>query len=65
MEESFRGRLLTPVRTDANLMKAPIVLESAVTAFPASRGAKDYRRIAREILSADSAPIEVPGFNSN
>jgi len=51
MEESFAGRLLTPVRTDANLMKAPLAHEPAVMAFPAARGAKDYRRIARELLT--------------
>ncbi|MEN8149009.1 MAG: AAA family ATPase [Planctomycetota bacterium] len=50
MEESFAGRLLTPIRTDANLMKAPLAHEPAVMAFAASRGAKDYRRIARELL---------------
>jgi len=51
MEESFAGRLLTPIRTDANLMKAPLAHEPAVIAFPAARGAKDYRRIARELLA--------------
>jgi len=52
MEESFAGRLLTPIRTDANLMKAPLAHEPAVVAFPAARGAKDYRRIAKELLTA-------------
>jgi chromosome partitioning protein len=52
MEETFRGRLLTPIRTDANLMKAPMAQEPAVFAFPNSRGSKDYRRIARELLEA-------------
>ena len=51
MEESFAGRLLTPIRTDANLMKAPMAREPAVYAFPTARGAKDYRRVAREILA--------------
>ena len=50
MEVSFKDRLLTPVRTDANLAKAPMVREPAIFAFPASRGSKDYRRIARELI---------------
>ena len=54
MEESFAGRLLTPIRTDANLMKAPLAHEPAVTAFAASRGSKDYRRIARELLEVSA-----------
>jgi chromosome partitioning protein len=65
MEESFRGRLLTPVRTDANIMKAPMAREPAVLAFPSSRGARDYRRIAREILETGEAPLEVPDFSAN
>ena len=56
MEQTFAGRILTPVRTDANLAKAPMVCEAAVTAFPASRGAKDYRRIARELLEKGAPP---------
>ena len=55
MEESFSGRLLTPIRTDANIMKAPLAEEPAVTAFPSSRGARDYRRIARELIAAQVA----------
>jgi len=52
MERSFEGRLLTPIRTDANLMKAPLAQEPAVFVFPSSRGAKDYRRIAGELIEA-------------
>lgn len=55
MEESFRGRLLTPIRTDANLIKAPMAQEPAVYAFPAARGAKDYRRVAGEIIEHAAA----------
>jgi chromosome partitioning protein len=60
MEANFGDRLLTPVRTDANLAKAPMVKEPAVFSFPASRGTKDYRRIARELLApvAAEAPAD-------
>jgi chromosome partitioning protein len=61
MEESFKGRMLTPIRTDANLMKAPMARQPAVVAFPKSRGAKDYRRVAREML----APTRVENASAN
>jgi chromosome partitioning protein len=61
MTESFGERMLTPIRTDANLAKAPLVKEPAVFAFPSSRGAKDYRRIARELL----VPVEAQGPSAN
>ncbi len=65
MEANFKDRMLTPIRTDANLAKAPMVQEPAVFAFPASRGAKDYRRIAREILAPApaTAPAAAPATN--
>ncbi len=56
MEQTFSGRLLTPIPTDANLMKAPMVKEPAVTAFPSSRGAAAYRRVARELLAPPLPP---------
>ena len=56
MEESFEGRMLTPVRNDANLAKAPMVREPAVYAFPSARGSKDYRRIAQELIESAEAP---------
>ncbi|MCU0725015.1 MAG: AAA family ATPase [Planctomycetes bacterium] len=56
MERNFAGRFLTPIRTDANLMKAPMLHEPAVVAFPASRGSRDYRRAAREILERPRPP---------
>jgi chromosome partitioning protein len=58
MEESFAGRLLTPIRTDANIMKAPLAGEPAVYAFPSSRGSKDYRRVARELIEANAPRTE-------
>ena len=60
MEESFADRLLTPIRTDANLMKAPMASEPAVYAFPASRGSRDYRRIAREIIHRTNGRDDPP-----
>ncbi len=61
MEESFAGRMLTPIRTDANLAKAPIAREPAIFAFPNSRGARDYRRLAREILEGTGEDLSPNG----
>ncbi len=58
MEANFKDRMLTSIRTDANLAKAPMVKEPAVFSFPASRGSRDYRRIARELLAPVRAASE-------
>jgi chromosome partitioning protein len=60
MEESFAGRMLTPIRTDANVMKAPMAHEPAVTAFPTSRGSRDYRRVACEVVAATRSAAHRP-----
>jgi len=68
MEESFEGRMLTPVRTDANLAKAPMAQEPAVYAFPSARGSKDYRRIAAELIASaeeGSGPVSGVGLERN
>jgi len=61
MEQSFAGRMLTPIRTDANLAKAPMVQAPAVIAFPSARGSRDYRRAARELLEIPEPPAPPAG----
>jgi chromosome partitioning protein len=50
VEGGLAGRVLPPVRTDANLVRAPMVKAPAVFSFPSSKGAKDYRRLADLLL---------------
>jgi len=52
--EAIRGglkeRVLPPIRTDANLVRAPMLRAPVGFAFPQSKGAKDYARLADELL---------------
>ena len=52
--EAIRGglkdRVLPPIRTDANLVRAPMLRAPVGFAFPRSKGAKDYARLAEELL---------------
>jgi chromosome partitioning protein len=54
--DAIRGglgeRVLPPIRTDANLVRAPMLRAPVVFAFPGSRGAKDYARLATALLDA-------------
>ena len=46
----LKDRVLPPIRTDANLIRAPMLRAPAAFSFPASRGAKDYARLAGILL---------------
>ena len=52
--EAIRGglkdRVLPPIRTDANLVRAPMLRAPVGFAFPRSKGAKDYARLAETLL---------------
>ena len=50
LEETFRGRVLDPIHVDATLVRAPLVCEPVTRAFPDSRSALEYRRLARFLL---------------
>jgi len=50
--QTFGGRLLTPIKTDANIAKAPLVKAPMIFCFPQSRSAKDYTRLAMELINA-------------
>ncbi|MHC4408414.1 MAG: AAA family ATPase [Planctomycetota bacterium] len=50
VQGGLADRVLPAVRTDANLVRAPMVKAPIVFSFPASKGAKDYRRLASMLL---------------
>jgi chromosome partitioning protein len=52
LRHTFEGRLLSPIKTDANIAKAPLIKSPMVFCFPHSRSAKDYTRLAMELLNA-------------
>ena len=54
----LQDRVLPSVRTDANLVRAPMVRAPVVFSFPASKGAKDYARIAEILLTESAAPAD-------
>jgi len=56
IEGGLKDRVLPPVRTDANLVRAPMMRAPVGFAFPNSKGAKDYARLAQLILEM---PVEV------
>ena len=56
VQGGLADRVLPPVRTDANLVRAPMVKAPAVFSFPASKGAKDYARLADLLLDERPAP---------
>lgn len=67
--EAVRGglgeRVLPPIRTDAQLVRAPMLRAPLCFAAPSARGAKDYARIAQILLSEPApAPAPLPGFDS-
>ena len=51
VRSGLQDRVLPVVRTDANLVRAPMVKTPVVFAFPSSKGAKDYGRLAEEVLA--------------
>ena len=56
--QTFGGRLLSPIKTDANIAKAPLIKSPMIFSFPNSRSAKDYMRLAQELLSPRDVPEE-------
>ena len=54
LEASFHGRMLDPIQVDSNLIRAPLLCESVVTAFPDSRAAIEYGRLARFLTLPDA-----------
>jgi len=58
--EAIRGglhdRVLPSIRTDATLVRAPMLRAPAVFSFPASKGAKDYARLADLLLKEEPSP---------
>lgn len=67
--EAVRGglgdRVLPPIRTDAQLVRAPMLRAPLCFAAPSARGAKDYARIAEILLSEPAlAPAPLSGFDS-
>ena len=55
VKDGLQDRVLPAVRTDANLVRAPMVRAPVVFSFPSSKGAKDYGRLA-EILLTETGP---------
>ena len=53
LDEAFPGRLLDPIHVDSNLVRAPILCEPVTRAYPASRSALEYMRMARFFTLAD------------
>jgi chromosome partitioning protein len=51
IRETLGGKVLPPVRTDASVMKAPMIQEPVIFSFPRSRAAADYHAVCREVLS--------------
>jgi chromosome partitioning protein len=54
LEETFRGRLLDPIQVDPNLVKAPLLCEPVTRAFPGTRAALEYGRLARFLTLPDA-----------
>lgn len=50
VSESFDGRMLPPIRTDADLMNAPKNRETIFEYNPGSKGATDYANLAEHLL---------------
>jgi chromosome partitioning protein len=53
LEETFGGRILDPIQVDSNLIRAPLLCEPVTSAFPGSRSAREYGRLARFIVLPD------------
>jgi cellulose biosynthesis protein BcsQ len=51
LRTGLKERVLPPIRTDASLVRAPMLRAPAAFSCPRSRGAKDYARLAEALLS--------------
>ena len=56
IREGLKDRVLPVIRTDANILRAPMLHTPVNFAFPTSRGARDYARLAELLLDADTQP---------
>jgi chromosome partitioning protein len=54
IEEAFPGRVLDPVHLDHTLVRAPLLCEPITRAFPGSRAAREYGRLARFLTVPDA-----------
>ncbi len=52
----LKNRVLPSIRTDANLVRCPMLRAPAAFAFPASKGARDYDRIAALLVQEQGPP---------
>jgi chromosome partitioning protein len=50
IREGLKDRVLPAIRTDANILRAPMLRTPVNFAFPTSRGARDYARLAGMLL---------------
>jgi len=56
IQGGLKERVLPPIRTDANLVRAPMLRAPAAFAFPASKGARDFARLADALLREPPPP---------
>ena len=56
--KTFQGRMLSPIKTDANIAKAPLIKAPMVYCFPQSRSAKDYTTLALELIDSPDVQEE-------
>jgi len=56
VRSGLQDRVLPHVRTDANLVRAPMVHAPVNFSFPRSKGARDYGRLADMLIEERSAP---------
>ena len=52
----LQDRVLEPIRTDANLVRAPMQRAPVAFVHPSSKGARDYARLAQQILDEPPPP---------
>lgn len=55
IEEAFPGRVLDPIHLDPAVMRAPLLCEPVTRAFPGSRAAREYGRLAAFVTAPDVA----------
>jgi len=60
IEGGLKDRVLPQIRTDANLVRAPMMRAPVRFSFPRSKGAKDYDRLA-QLLVSEPAPVPSGG----
>jgi chromosome partitioning protein len=56
VRQGLKDRVLPPVRTDSNLVRAPMMRAPVSFSFPSSKGARDYARLADLLLRPGPGP---------